>query len=168
MKLSRRSQSQKRQSNQGVKDKKSLTPSSSDLIHDSSSKDSVRNETVAHLKAYQQTWSGPLPSPQTLKEYNQVIPNMAERILDSFESQTKHRIQIEKEIVFSRSENMKKGQLFAFIIAMCLIILSLYCVYVSAYWLAGTICGTTITAYASAFIYGQHTQKEERKQKRNQ
>ncbi len=168
MNLSNRNKRTKRQLNQGIKDEKSLTPSSTPQNQNQSTESEIENERSSHITAYQQTWSGPFPSPHVLREYNQIIPNMAERILDNFESQTKHRIEIEKEIVFSRSENMKKGQIFAFIIALCLIALSFYCVYMGYQVLAGTICGTTITGYASAFIYGQHTQKEERKQKREQ
>lgn len=39
---------------------------------------------------------GPLPDPLTLEQYNNVVPNAAERIVTVFEEQARHRHEIEK------------------------------------------------------------------------
>ncbi len=44
---------------------------------------------VAQLDAQQ--FSGPLPHPQILAQYNQAVPNAADRIIKMAESQSNHR-----------------------------------------------------------------------------
>jgi uncharacterized membrane protein len=43
--------------------------------------------------------SGPLPSPEVLQEYDNVLPGCAERIVSQFETQSSHRQDLEKRMV---------------------------------------------------------------------
>jgi uncharacterized membrane protein len=47
----------------------------------------------------QQTFSGPIPPPTLLAEYNKVVPNAAERILAMAEKQSEHRQFLEKKVI---------------------------------------------------------------------
>ena len=42
-------------------------------------------------------YQGPLPPPETLRGYNELIPNAAERIFAVFEKQAAHRMNEERE-----------------------------------------------------------------------
>lgn len=70
------------------------------------------------LKMERHSWSGPLPPPSILKQYDLVSPGFAERIFNDFEQQTRHRQELERQIVNSRIQSSKYGQIFAFLIGL--------------------------------------------------
>ena len=45
--------------------------------------------------------SGPIPSPQILQQYNQIVPDAAEGIIKVAEKQSDHRIDLERKVVES-------------------------------------------------------------------
>lgn len=45
------------------------------------------------------TFSGPLPPPEILGEYNEMLKDGAERIMKMAENQSKHRIELEKHTI---------------------------------------------------------------------
>ena len=45
---------------------------------------------------------GPIPSPEVLARYDQIVPGAAERIIIQFEAETGHRRQLEQETVAAR------------------------------------------------------------------
>ncbi len=51
-------------------------------------------------------YAGPLPHPDTLSKFEQILPGAADRILKQAEAQTQHRIEIEKMVV---SSDIKKS-----------------------------------------------------------
>lgn len=61
-------------------------------------------------------YSGPLPHPDMLKEYNEVLPGAAERILAMAESQISHRQQMEKEEVRVSSRDSLLGIIGGFVL----------------------------------------------------
>ncbi len=56
---------------------------------------------ITSFSAQQISYSGPIPPPKFLREYDEIVPGAAERILAMAEAQTTHRIQIEKRAVES-------------------------------------------------------------------
>ncbi len=66
----------------------------------------------------QEIFQGPLPHPDHLKKYDEVCPGAAEKIVSAFISQSKHRMELETKVVDSNIKNEKRGQVFAFIIAL--------------------------------------------------
>lgn len=62
--------------------------------------------------------SGPLPAPDTLSEYNELIPNGAERIMKMAENQQSHRHELEKKIIPNQVQQSKMGQWFGFILGL--------------------------------------------------
>jgi len=59
---------------------------------------SSKSQSVS-LTSVEQHFSGPLPPPQILGLYNEIVPGMAERLLAAYESQQAHRHQLELETV---------------------------------------------------------------------
>ena len=68
-------------------------------------------------------FTGPLPHPTHLKEYEAILPGAAERIMKMAEEQGKHRREIEKTVILSESKNSARGSWFAFIFGMSSIII---------------------------------------------
>ena len=67
-------------------------------------------------------FSGPLPHPSLLEQYNKVIPNAAERILRMAEQEGEHRHYIERELVDAQASQLKMGSIFAFVLGMTTVV----------------------------------------------
>jgi len=104
--------------------------------------------------------SGPLPSPRTLREYNKIIPDGAERIMTSFENQTNHRMELENNVTSNQMYQSSRGQIFGFIIAILCLAVGLFLI-LKGYEAAGiTIFGLDIVGLASVFVIGKRLQKK--------
>jgi len=113
-----------------------------------------------------QSYSGPLPPPELLGRFNQVIPNGAERLMIMVEQQHNHRIAIETTVVKNQQWQSTIGQYFALLITMAGLILSGWLIY-RDHDVAGSAIGVaTIGSVAIAFITGQHKQASDLKTKK--
>jgi len=56
-----------------------------------------------------ESFSGPLPPPVVLKQYDEIVPGAAERILSMAESQSQHRQQLERSVIESDIKNSRLG-----------------------------------------------------------
>lgn len=74
-------------------------------------------------------FAGPLPHPELLKKYEQILPGSADRIIKLAESQLTHRQELENQVIKSNIENERKGISFAFILALVLMLIGGYLVY---------------------------------------
>ncbi len=73
---------------------------------------------IQALTITQQHHSGPLPDAETIRTYNEVIPNGGDRLMSTVENQLNHRITIEKDGVKRTFNQSSTGQWMAFIIAV--------------------------------------------------
>ena len=108
------------------------------------------------------TYAGPLPPPNILREYNDVLPGSAERILKMAEVQSLHRQKIELIVIQSNTKNELIGMIFGFIISIITIVSSCFLLFLDK-WVSG-IAGVigTLVALVAVFIYGKHSQTKER------
>ena len=105
--------------------------------------------------------SGPLPPPEALQKYDQILPGAADRIIRMAESQHQHRQKLEKTVVESNAFSQKVGLILGFVIAMTAI--------VGGIWLAREgKSGSGVTAIIAAlaalvgvFVYGKIEQRRE-------
>lgn len=56
-----------------------------------------------------QQWSGPLPPPGALDQFNQIIPNGAERIMHMVEQEQAHRIAYESSALQATIKDTQRG-----------------------------------------------------------
>ncbi len=115
----------------------------------------------------EQSFSGPLPPPEILGRYNDILPGAAERIIQMAEKQAAHRQALETVAISSDASRSKWGQIFGFIVATIgLVVSCLLGIYGSA--IAASVMGAgTLVALVSVFIYGSKTRKNERLEKSN-
>jgi len=66
-------------------------------------------------------FSGPIPPPSILKEYDDIVPGSAKKIMDSAHKQTNHRIIQEEKIVSSEISSSRIGQWMGFVIAIIIL-----------------------------------------------
>ncbi|MDI9354861.1 MAG: DUF2335 domain-containing protein [Cyanobium sp. MAG06] len=94
----------------------------------------------------QSIFSGPLPSPNILSEYNNILPTAADRIITMAENQQAHRFGIENRVINSDIQKQKLGMILGFLIALSIItaavVISIYGYYVAGAAIAiGEMCG---------------------------
>jgi len=98
--------------------------------------------------------NGPLPDSETIRVYNEVIPNGGDRLMNAVEAQNAHRIEIEK-IGVKRSFNQSAtGQYMGFAIALFFGYIS-YDLIKSGHELSGQILGgIDLIALVTIFVTG--------------
>lgn len=146
-----------------------------------------REELIQQISEYslhvEHVFSGPLPPPKMIKEYQQVVPGSGEIIFDSFVQQQKHRIEMEKQ-----SQQMKKqsqqntaekekylltafiqrerlGMWLGFVLALVMLTGS-FAVILSGFSTVGliSIFGSVISI-AGAFAYNRYSSHKEREER---
>jgi uncharacterized membrane protein len=109
---------------------------------------------------------GPLPDPEDLAKYNQIIPEGADRIMKMAERQSAHRIEIEKTVINSQQVQSQRGQYFGLVAVFVGVGASVYLAMNGHDVVAGVLGGTTVVSLAIAFITGRKAQQRDLQQKR--
>ncbi|GHV14680.1 hypothetical protein AGMMS49938_11250 [Fibrobacterales bacterium] len=104
------------------------------------------------------TYVGPLPPANDFSKYEQTLPGAAHRILTLAEQEAEHRRKNENKLIDESISLGRKGQIFAFIIA--LVSLGIVCTsfFFSQPFAAIAPAIIAFTSLASIFV-GKHTSK---------
>jgi uncharacterized membrane protein len=114
------------------------------------------------------THSGPLPDPDTLAQYSEIIPNGAERIMLMAEKQLDHRIKMENKVVSGQLFQSNLGQILAFLIGLAALVSATY-VIISGHEWKGVVLGVGgLTSLVTAFIKGKAQQTKDLENKSSQ
>lgn len=110
-------------------------------------------------------YAGPLPPPELLVQYNQTVPDAAERIIIMAESQSGHRQELESKVIESDIKNSRLGLHYGLIIGLAAVIGGTICI-ASGYEVGGSIIGGTgLTGLVGVFVYGSRSKRKEREQR---
>lgn len=108
-------------------------------------------------------YSGPLPPPELLAQYQAVIPGLADRLIDRFEKQSDHRMELETFTIRQDAFRANMGVICGLIVALVMIAAS-WDVMRHGQALAGSLlAGTTIVSLVGVFVYGSISRTAERK-----
>lgn len=111
------------------------------------------------------TYSGPIPPPAMLKQFDELCPGEANRILRLAEDQARHRMALEKKVVDSDIWRSWAG-LGSGLIVSCMMIWTGYSAIMAGYSIAGgTLATAAVATLAGVFIYGTNSQRKERIEK---
>jgi uncharacterized membrane protein len=115
------------------------------------------------IKFYQ----GPIPPPEQLKAYNDVMPGAAMRIFDMAEKQQNHRIEMENKIVSGGERRSLLGLCFGFAIA-CGSFLGGYDLIRRGHDVAGAVLGGSagLGSLVSIFVYNDRSRRNRDSQNR--
>ncbi|MBW4039310.1 MAG: DUF2335 domain-containing protein [Acidobacteria bacterium] len=135
-----------------------------------------RNEDTQIQRPHQQraeirlerSFSGPLPPPETLSRYNDVLPGAAERILAMAESQHHHRLTLESDVVNSNVSDQRLGVILGFIIAMTAISGGIYLAATGKPASGLTSIIAAMGSLVGTFVYGKQKQKKDLNDKKPQ
>lgn len=119
----------------------------------------AQQQSTLAVSHTQQQFSGPIPPPSILADYDALIPGAADRILTIFEAQTNHRHDIElrttrANVGIARANICERriGQMLAFIMGLALTAATVYLAMNNHDWVAGILGGTTMLGAITAFM----------------
>ncbi|MEA1966754.1 MAG: DUF2335 domain-containing protein [Thermodesulfobacteriota bacterium] len=107
-------------------------------------------QIAAQLTAEQ--FSGPIPHPDILRGYNQVLPGVAERILAMAELDQRHQIEIETSAQKLTANEAKRGQLFGLMVSISAFITSGVALFKGFENAAMFLGGTTVVGLVTVFV----------------
>ena len=117
-----------------------------------------RNRNV-RVAAY--SFSGPLPPPELLARYNDVVPNGAERIIKMAENQQTHRQDLERTVVHGNVQSERRGQWMGLTISVVVLAAGVYLAAIGRQAAGGAIAVADLATLAGVFVYGKHVQRQE-------
>lgn len=98
-------------------------------------------------------WAGPLPPPQALERFNQIVPNGAERIFKMAEEEQAHRIAFEKAGLQASIAEAKRGQFLGFTISLAAIVAAVGSAWLGAHFAVSlALIGVPIMGLAKAIV----------------
>jgi uncharacterized membrane protein len=104
------------------------------------------------------TFSGPIPPPEFLKQYDLLVPGIAKRFLEEPHLEAEHRRNLEKTMLSERIRMSKRGQWMAFCLAL-LSILAAFTAIFTGYSIAGlAIFFTAAASLVGVFFYAKKQQ----------
>ncbi len=119
-------------------------------------------QQIVKIVRYTEMYSGPIPPPNFLKGYQEVIPDAPERILKMAENIQAYQIEGQREIIKQNGMNIVNSfkanrslQIFAFILIVLLIVTGFVLTLTGHDAIGGVIFGTTIVGVATVFIVGK-------------
>jgi uncharacterized membrane protein len=111
--------------------------------------DSEPNATVVHTST---AWSGPLPPPSVLADFDTVVENGAERIMAAWESETAHRRELEMRELKFLAFDSTLGKIFALIFVLSALAAAAFAASIGAEWLGVVLGGGVIGSVVWAFV----------------
>ena len=135
-----------------------------------------QNQLVTLQK--QELFQGPIPHPDLLKKYDEVVPGAAERILRLAEEEQQHRhqmdlndadnnkklLQLSESDLSSAHEFRKRGQSFGFVICLICLFSALYATYVQMSWqiITGFLALPTASLIRAFFAPNDHKEQKQK------
>lgn len=129
------------------------------------SKQPQGQQTSNSSRSIQFQYNGPIPPPNMLQQYDDILPGAAERILRMAEEQSAHRKELEKKVIEGDDKRASRGQVFGFIIALVVITAGFVLMFTGKETLGISSIVTALSSLVLVFITGSLTRSRERKRK---
>lgn len=97
----------------------------------------------------------PIPSPQTLMHYSEIISDGAERIIKLAECQTEHCRGLETKLVASKIKQKERGQTYVFVLAIVLFVCGMVAFLTGHDGVSGTVFAVTVIGLSTVFAVGK-------------
>jgi uncharacterized membrane protein len=142
-----------------------ISPASRPISSFSPGEESRSLLQISRQQQITQSFSGPLPPPSVLREYNEIIPGLADRIVALAEKQTEHRIGIETKIIESDISQSRAGLVCGITVAIMCVGAGMTCILYGHDWAGTTLATGAVGGLVYTFIYGTASRKAERTEK---
>lgn len=117
--------------------------------------------------AFKTHYSGPIPPPELLKEFDNIIPNGADRILKLAENQSSHRQEVEKSIVNAKNRDSFLGVLFAGIMGIIGLLGGIFLIYQGHSVVGSLFSGGTLVSLVGVYLRGTKNDLSDLEEKRD-
>lgn len=107
-----------------------------------------KKKAMLVMASYEEKYSGPIPHPKHLEAYENICKGLADRLVKMAEAQQSHRFNIENKAITEQVGSNKRGQWFAFILAILFVCV---CVFVMA--IVNSIVGVIMIAIVAIGIF---------------
>ncbi|MFY9463141.1 MAG: DUF2335 domain-containing protein [Candidatus Sungiibacteriota bacterium] len=104
------------------------------------------------IVAYHEEYSGLIPHPRLMREWNDIVPGSATKIFERFEKQSNHRMDTERKVVRANNFKQYAGIIFAFIIAMTAISGGIFTALKGLPFLGGSLSFAGLGMLVGAFL----------------
>lgn len=111
----------------------------------------VTTELVQVVEGFQ----GPLPPPSMLQHYQQIQPDLVERIISLTEREASHRHDMDRRQHNSLDKEVFRGQMVGATVALTSLAVAAFALWLGHATTAGIIGGTTVVGLASVFVVGR-------------
>jgi len=138
---------------------RSINPNVFDGIKDEKKYEILKSLSITLIQ--KRSHSGPLPDPETLEDYDRLIPKSAERIMQMAEKQLDHRHALESKVIPSQLKQSRAGQWFGFVLGVIGLGCGTFLAYSGQPYVGGLIAGTTVVSLVSVFVIGKRSQKKD-------
>ena len=106
--------------------------------------------------------AGPIPPPETLARYEEVLPGLADRIMTEAERQQAHRQEAEMALIKNDARESLIGIAVGGGVALAALAVAGIFAFQGHPWFGiGAVLGT-VASLAGVFVYGTHTRRKER------
>ncbi|MCX6381887.1 MAG: DUF2335 domain-containing protein [Armatimonadetes bacterium] len=127
------------------------------------------DDKTLHLVTREQsisfTFSGPMPHPLILKQYEAILPGAAERILSMAERQQQNRIHLETVVVEGGAKRSNFGLVCSTLVLLATLSASVYMVKLGQAIAGVTSFVLALATLMGAFIYSTNNRRAERKER---
>jgi uncharacterized membrane protein len=117
---------------------------------------------MMQVQKMEMSFSGPLPMPNTLERYEQIVPGSAGLIIARAEKQSDHRMELEKRALNSEIKRSQWGLAAGFVLCLLILTYAFILGLEGHDWLAGSMVAIDLIALASIFVYGTISRRKER------
>ncbi|AUG99757.1 DUF2335 domain-containing protein [Prodigiosinella confusarubida] len=114
-----------------------------------------RNQVMISRFSSTERFEGPFPHPQTLEQYNKVLPGAAERVFALTEREQLHRHGLQNTAVNGTISRDKRGQWMGYTITILVLLIAVYFAYRGNTAFAGTLITVDLVALAAIFVSGR-------------
>jgi uncharacterized membrane protein len=119
---------------------------------DSSALHEARSAPRTSVQVMEMSWQGPIPPPQELKRYDEIIENGAERLFSQFERETQHRHLLERRAQNYPLFDQLAARTTALVFSLGCLGVALYAVEKNHPWVAGAFGAAMIANGINAFL----------------
>ena len=110
-------------------------------------------------------FAGPLPPPELLASFNDVVPGAAAKIIDMAHRQSEHRMELEKTVIVGENRRANHGLICATSLAVFIIACGTWLIAKGHDWAGATLVGIDLVGVLTAFLTGTSSRRKEREDK---
>jgi uncharacterized membrane protein len=119
----------------------------------------------ADLLSLEMLYKGPIPPPAMLKQFDEISPGLALKIIENSFEQSRHRREIEKHVIEKNTESRKLGMFIGGGLGFTALVGAVITAVMGQPWVAGILVGAVTGGLVTSFFGSFNRQKAETKTK---